>query len=122
MGTDVFYYHSYAELYLRGKWVKATPAFDRTLCDRFGVKTLEFNGLEDSLMHPYNVRGRRHMEYLTDRGSQFDVPVTDIAEKFAVEYPGFTRAAAADAATRFREEAQKARHPSKPDNKVYRSL
>jgi hypothetical protein len=120
MGTDVFFYHSYAELYLRGKWVKATPAFDQTLCDRFRVKPLEFDGLEDSLMHPYNMRGRRHMEYLRDRGSQFDVPVTDIAEKFSIEYPGFTREAAVSAATRFRDEAEKARHPSKHDSAVSR--
>jgi hypothetical protein len=82
----------------------------------FRVKPLEFDGLDDSLMHPYNMRGRRHMEYLRDRGSQFDVPVTDIAEKFSVEYPGFTGEAAASAATRFREEAEKARDPNKDDN------
>ena len=109
MGTDIFYYHSYAELLLRGKWVKATPAFDRGLCDRFGVKTLEFDGSEDSLMHPYNERGRRHMEYLHDRGPSADVPVRDIMETFAREYPRFGREEAAAAATQFREEAAKVR-------------
>lgn len=109
MGTDIFYYHSYAELHLRGKWVKATPAFDRTLCERFGVRTLEFTGLEDSLMHPYNQNGRRHMEYLRDRGPQADVPVAEIMETFAREYPGFGKNEAETAATRFREEAARAR-------------
>jgi transglutaminase-like putative cysteine protease len=109
MGTDIFYYHSYAELLLRGRWVKATPAFDRGLCDRFGVKTLEFDGSEDSLMHPYNERGRRHMEYLHDRGPRADVPVRDIMEKFALEYPRFGPEEAAVAATRFRDEAARAR-------------
>src|SRR5258706_10580781 len=42
MNTDVFYYHGYAEMLLRGAWVKATPAVDRGLCDRFGVLPLEF--------------------------------------------------------------------------------
>ena len=28
MGTDLFVYHGYAELFLDGKWVKATPAFN----------------------------------------------------------------------------------------------
>ena len=32
--TDTFLWHSYTELYLSGRWVKATPAFDRALCDR----------------------------------------------------------------------------------------
>ena len=108
MGTDIFYYHSYADLFLRGKWVKATPAFDRSLCDRFGVKTLEFDGSEDSLMHPYNERGRRHMEYLRDRGPQADVPVQDIIETFNREYPRWTRENAVAAATQFRDEAAKA--------------
>ena len=114
MGTDVFYFHSYAELYLRGKWVKATPAFDRTLCDRFGVRTLEFDGLEDSLMHPYNRNGRRHMEYLRDRGSEFDVPVKEIMQTFAREYPGFSKQAAEAAATKFRDEAARARRAASP--------
>lgn len=109
MGTDVFYFHSYAELYLRGKWVKATPAFDRTLCERFGVRTLEFNGLEDSLMHPYNRNGRRHMEYLRDRGPRFDVPVQEIIDTFSREYPNFTSHAAEAAASQFRDEAGRER-------------
>lgn len=109
MGTDIFYYHSYAELFLHGKWVKATPAFDRGLCDRFGVRTLEFDGSEDSLMHPYNDRGRRHMEYLRDRGPQADVPVQDIIETFLREYPRWGREQAVAAATQFREEAARAR-------------
>jgi transglutaminase-like putative cysteine protease len=107
MGTDIFYYHSYAELLLRGKWVKATPAFDRGLCERFRVRTLEFDGVEDSLMHPYNDRGRRHMEYLRHRGAAADVPVREIMELFAREYPGFGPEEAAASATRFREEAEK---------------
>jgi hypothetical protein len=105
MGTNIFYYHSYAELFLRGRWVKATPAFDRGLCEKFHVRTLEFDGVNDSLMHPYNARGRRHMEYLHDRGAFADVPVADIIRTFAREYPRFGREEARAAATRFREEA-----------------
>ena len=44
MGTDVFAYHGFTELHLGGRWVKATPTFNRSLCDRFGVKPLEFDG------------------------------------------------------------------------------
>lgn len=109
MGTDIFYYHSYTELHLLGKWVKATPAFDLTLCERFGVRALEFDGLEDSLMHPYNQSGLRHMEYLRDRGPQPDVPVAEIMETFAREYPRYGRGEAEAAATRFREEATRPR-------------
>ena len=49
---DVFYCHGYAEFFLRNRWVKATPAFDRALCERFGVHALEFDGVTDSLFQP----------------------------------------------------------------------
>ncbi|HYB43082.1 MAG TPA: transglutaminase family protein [Candidatus Methylomirabilis sp.] len=101
---DVFYYHGYTELFLRGKWVKATPAFDRTLCERFGVRPLEFDGLADSLFHPLDASGRRHMEYVRQRGTYADVPVAEIMAIFEREYPKLVSAGAASA-TRFREEA-----------------
>ena len=106
MGTDLFVYHGYTELYLGGKWVKATPAFDRGLCDRFGVRPLEFDGREDSLFHPHDVSGRRHMEYVRDRGPAVDVPVADILETFNRCYPQLTGSAPAPSATQFRREAE----------------
>jgi transglutaminase-like putative cysteine protease len=107
MGTDVFYFHGYAELWLDGRWVKATPAFDRALCEKFGVRTLEFDGRADSLFHPLDRSGRRHMEYLRDRGPYADVPVDEIMRTFAEAYPRF--AAEADAPdTAFRAEAEQA--------------
>ncbi len=112
MGGDLFYYHGYVELYLRGRWVKATPAFDRTLCDRFGVRPLEFDGLEDSLFHPYDRVGRRHMEYVRERDPQLDVPMADIIATFEREYPGLVLGGPAAPATRFREEADRATPPS----------
>jgi transglutaminase-like putative cysteine protease len=108
MGSDVFYYHGYTELWLEGRWVKATPAFDRTLCDRFGVHPLEFDGHEDSLFHPYDRSGRRHMEYLRDRGPHADVPVADIMRTFEQAYPHFVTGGVGEAATRFRKEAEEA--------------
>lgn len=107
MGSDVFYFHGYTELWLDHRWVKATPAFDRALCDRFGVKPLEFDGRADSLFHPYDRSGRRHMEYLRDRGAYVDVPAAEIIALFDRVYPGLARAGAAEA-TRFRKEAARA--------------
>jgi transglutaminase-like putative cysteine protease len=85
--TDIFIWHSYAELYLSGHWVKATPAFDRALCDRVGLKTLEFDGETDSLFQPFDRAGRRHMEYLKDRGPFADVPFDTIKADFIKAYP-----------------------------------
>jgi transglutaminase-like putative cysteine protease len=108
IGGDVFYYHGYSELYVEGKWVKATPAFDRTLCERFGVRPLEFNGREHSLFHPYDRAGRRHMEYLRDRGAYADVPMADIIATFERVYPNLVKAETAAPATQFRNEAEEA--------------
>jgi transglutaminase-like putative cysteine protease len=105
VGGDVFYYHGYVELELEGRWVKATPAFDRALCERFGVLPLEFDGREDSVFQPYDRAGRRHMEYVRDRGVQADVPMAAIAATFEREYPRLMEAGEPGSATRFRDEA-----------------
>lgn len=44
MGTDVFYFHGYTDLWLNGQWVKATPAFNIELTEKFRLKPLEFDG------------------------------------------------------------------------------
>ena len=87
MGTDLFVYHGYTELLLGGKWVKATPAFNLSLCKRFRVKPLEFDGRSDSIFHPYDEDDRRHMEYLHWRGEHADVPADDIKRVFRETYP-----------------------------------
>ena len=86
IGTDTFVWHSYTDIFLGGKWVKATPAFDRALCDRVGVKPLEFDGHADSLFQPFDQAGRRHMEYLRDRGTFSDVPFETIQADFRDKY------------------------------------
>ena len=91
MGSDLFVYHGYADLYLDGKWVKATPAFNLALCERFRVKPLEFDGRADSIFHPFDKDNRRHMEYLRDRGTFADVPVDTIQQAFKEAYPRFYR-------------------------------
>lgn len=85
--TDTFFWHSYAELYLSERWLKVTPAFDRALCDRLGLKPLEFDGDTNSLFHPFDRAGRRHMEYLNDRGTFSDVPFDTIKGDFLAQYP-----------------------------------
>ena len=111
MGSDLFIYHGYTELLLEGRWVKATPAFDLALCDRFGVLPLEFDGREDSIFQPHDRAGRRHMEYLRDRGAHADVPVADIMATFAREYPQLAERGTPAPATRFRDEASEAGAP-----------
>lgn len=85
-GTDVFVYHGYSQMFLKGRWVKATPAFNRELCERFGVEPIEFDGEHDALLHPFAGDGSRHMEYLRDRGQFDDLPLDDIIDALRVNY------------------------------------
>ena len=89
MGTDVFAWHGYVSLLLDGYWVKATPAFNLELCQKAGVKPLEFDGAVDSIFHEFDAHGRRHMEYIRDRGTFADVPRREMLATFAQTYPAF---------------------------------
>lgn len=89
MGSDTFHWHGYSQLYLEGRWVKATPAFGREVCDRFGVDPLEFDGRTNSLFQPYNGQGDRYMEYVLDRGQYGDVPAEAILRDFRRFYPNY---------------------------------
>ena len=87
MQTDVFYYHGYTSIYLNERWVKATPAFNIELCNKFELRPLEFDGEEDSLYHPFDVAGNKHMEYINDRGEYLDVPLEELLTCFRQHYP-----------------------------------
>jgi transglutaminase-like putative cysteine protease len=87
METDVFYFHGYTSLFLKDKWVKATPAFNIELCEKFGLHPLEFDGRQDSLYHEFDRSGNRHMEYLNERGEYVDIPLEDMLATFEKHYP-----------------------------------
>ena len=86
MGSDVFAYHGYVEVELDGRTFKVSTAFNIELCDRFGVKVLEFDGTSDALMHPFDTAGNRHMEYIRERGTFDDVPLTEMLATFEEMY------------------------------------
>ncbi|MBU4315850.1 MAG: transglutaminase family protein [Proteobacteria bacterium] len=82
MQTDIFHWHGYTTLFLSGKWVKATPAFNIELCERFRLRPLEFDGQNDSIYHPFDLAGNKHMEYVSSRGEFDDVPLDKMLETF----------------------------------------
>ena len=89
MRTDVFAFHGYADIYLEGCWVKATPAFNRQMCEKFDVLPLEFNGREDSVFHAFDGGGRQHMEYLKEHGHFADFPPEELVTSYGEHYPHF---------------------------------
>lgn len=86
MGTDVFYRHGYTAIQLEGQWIKATPAFNIELCQKLGLRPLEFDGVTDSIYHPFDLSGQRHMEYLAMHGEHDDLPLDDLRAVFQQHY------------------------------------
>ncbi|MEU0373254.1 transglutaminase-like domain-containing protein [Streptomyces sp. NPDC006283] len=87
-GTDVFAWHGYSELWLNGRWVKATPMFHRELCDRLGVAPTVFDGRTDALLPATDRRGAAFFSYAARHGSFHDVPVRFLATQMPQRYPG----------------------------------
>jgi transglutaminase-like putative cysteine protease len=83
IGTDLFAWHGYVELMPDGSWVKATPTFNATLCEKLGVVPLDFDGAEDAMLQPFDRDGREFMQYVTQRGTYHDVPVAFLVAEMA---------------------------------------
>ena len=104
MKSDIFTYHGYTEMYLEGKWVKATPAFNISLCEKFGVKPLEFDGKNDSIFHEFDKKGNRHMEYVRDHGLYPDLPYDQMIAAFKEHYPELFTPKAAEITSSFEDD------------------
>jgi len=86
-GGDIMHWHAFTEFYLNDQWVKCTPAFNLDLCTKFRIRPLEFDGLNDSIFHPYTEDDEKHMEYVNERGSFSDVPYKEIIATLKVVSP-----------------------------------
>ena len=86
MGTNLFSYHGYTELYISDKWVKATPAFDLKMCQANRIVPVEFDGKNDAIFHSHNLDGQLHIEYVADHGCRVDVPVDEIIAAWEQHY------------------------------------
>lgn len=82
MQSDIFVFHGYTDIFLNKQWVKATPAFNLSLCERANILPLEFDGEHDSIFHPLDKSGNKHMEYLVDHGSFIDLPFDRMMDEY----------------------------------------
>lgn len=89
LGTDVFAFHGWVELWLEDRWIKVTPVFNKELCEKFHVKPQEFDGSAEALFQEHDTRGNKHMEYLGDRGSYTDLPLQEMLDDFDERYIAF---------------------------------
>jgi len=102
MGTDIFAWHGYSQLFLGGRWVSVSPTFDPEACRRAGVPPLDFDGEHDALLQSFDAPGAT-MAYLKPHGFFHDVPARFLAAEMQRLYPfaadhGITRFQAASKA------------------------
>lgn len=87
LGTNVLAFHGYTEFFLEGKWVKATPAFNKGLCDKLNVEALDFDGENDCLFQQYDKQDGQFMEYINDYGQFDDIPFDLFVRTMKEHYP-----------------------------------
>lgn len=85
--TDLFVFHGYNEFFLNNKWVKCTPAFNKSLCEKFNTQPLDFDGENDSIFQPYSPDGNKYMEYIHEYGTFDDFPYDLFYEELKKYYP-----------------------------------
>lgn len=87
-GSDILVPHGYIEIHLNNKWIKATPAFNKELCQLLNVHVLEFDGEQDSIFQEFDQTGKQvFMEYLDDYGTFNEVPLAFMFQLMTDHYP-----------------------------------
>ncbi len=86
-GSNELTPHGMVNVYLNKKWLKMSPAFNKTLCEKLDVEPLEFDGENSSFLQAYNSTGNRFMEYTDDYGHFEDVPLEFMKKNIKEHYP-----------------------------------
>jgi transglutaminase-like putative cysteine protease len=87
VGGDVFRFHAFTSIYLEGRWLRATPVFNRTLCRLYGLTPLDFDGTSDCVYHAYDADGRKYMEFLHEHGEFDDFPYDLVVDGIRSAHP-----------------------------------
>jgi len=77
-GTNLTVYHGFAELHLNSRWIKATPAYDIDMCNKYRFIPVDFSGENDAMLHPVDQDGKPQTEYVRFHGSFQDLPHSEI--------------------------------------------
>jgi transglutaminase-like putative cysteine protease len=86
MGSKLFVFHGYAELFVDNAWHKVNPAFDLALSDDKGYFPVDFDGTHDAVFQKTDKLGNPHFEYVRDRGTYTDVPFKEIVDAWIETY------------------------------------
>ena len=77
-GVNVMPLHGFAELYIDGRWVHASPAYDLATCQKKGFIPVEFDGVNDAKDSEYTKAGKLHMKHIKYHGPYEDLPLDEI--------------------------------------------
>ena len=86
-GSNELTPHGMVNVYLGGKWIKISPAFNASLCKKLSVEPVDFDGENDSFLQQYTSDGNTFMEYLDDYGHFEDVPIEFMKQNIKEHYP-----------------------------------
>jgi transglutaminase-like putative cysteine protease len=87
VGGDLFCFHTLTSVRIDGRWVKATPVFNKRLCRLYGMSPLDFDGSADSLYQPYDAQGRQFMEFVNFHGEFDDFPSELVVNGLRTAHP-----------------------------------
>lgn len=73
-GIEEFPSHGYTQLFVNGRWMSVTPAFDKGLCEKLGVPACEFDGENDAVLGPVDLCGSPYVEYIEKYEPHADLP------------------------------------------------
>lgn len=86
-GSNKLTPHGMINVYLGNKWLKMSPAFNKSLCKKLNVEPLDFDGENNSFLQQYNSEGNRFMEYIEDYGHFEEVPLEFMKKNIKEHYP-----------------------------------
>ena len=79
--TNIFPRHGYNQFFLNGRWVSAAATFDKVLCEKNGLPTVEFDGKKDAILPEKDLNGIPYIEYIEKFPPKEDLPFDWIKER-----------------------------------------
>lgn len=86
MGSNLFYFHGYSEVFLNDRWIKLTPTFNKDLCEKHAYPLCEFSGSNDATFPSKDLNNSPFIEYINDRGTYADLPFIEMMRVFQKYY------------------------------------
>ena len=81
---NTFPRHGYNQFFSNGRWVSVAATFDKILCERNGLPTVEFDGKSDAILPDKDLKGEPYIEYIEKFPPREDLPFDWIVQRVSV--------------------------------------